>query len=177
VVNCSLREVTFSDLAALIREAVRSGAFLPLKGDAEPFLLSMPRLLEGHPDYHLFVLEANEGREVGFVVTLPHKEAGTVSIGPLYVRERYRGRGWGGQMVACLVAWAGSRGITALFAQTWGKNAASRRILEGLGFRCVGEAADTRVDGDSTIKYRLQIEGRQPLPGNDVVSYGGSDES
>lgn len=92
MVDCSLREVTFSDLTGLVREAVRSGAFLPLKGDAEPFLLSLPRLFEGHPDYHLFVLGAAAAKAVGFFVTLPHKEAGTVSIGPLYVRERYRGQ-------------------------------------------------------------------------------------
>ena len=156
----SLQEVTFSDLTGLVQEAIDTKSFLPLKGDEESFLRSLPQLFGGHPDCRFFVLLENQVQEIGFIVVLPHKEERTLSIGPMYIREQCQGMGLGKHLVEGLIRWAKAEGIEWLFTQTWGENTRSRRVFEGLGFQCVGEEPGTRVNGDSTVKYLLQIEGQ-----------------
>lgn len=156
--TCSLKEVTFSDLTDLIREANATEAFLPERGDGESFLYNFLREFEGDRDCHFFALLKDRSQEIGFIVTLPHQEEGTLSIGPLYIGEQYRGMGFGRRLVEELIRWAKAREIRRLFTRTWGGNIHSRRIFEGLLFQLVKEVPDTRINGDSTVQYLLQID-------------------
>jgi GNAT superfamily N-acetyltransferase len=151
-----LVEAEYSDLSDLIREAKGVNAFLPIKEDEEPFLDSMGQF-EGLPDHHFFLFREEGSAAVGFAVVLPHREAGVLTIGPVYVSERHRGRGLGGQMLEELITWSRLRGVRGLFTETWGRNDRSRRLLEAAGFRFLGEKPLTRVDGDSTVQYFLEL--------------------
>ena len=154
----SLKEVPYSDLTDLMREAMDSQGLLPLTEDVQPFLQVLPELFQSHPDYHPFLFLENETQPVGFIVALPHREPGTLSIGPMYISRQYRGQGLGYRLVEALIQWAKTYGIAFLSTQTWGRNAPSRRIFEKLGFECVGEQPNTRVDTDGTVRYLLRIE-------------------
>jgi L-amino acid N-acyltransferase YncA len=154
----SMQEKTFSDLTALVWEAETAQAFLPLRGDEPPVLYNLLKRFEGHQDCHFFALLKEPSQEVGFIVTLPYKREGTLGVGPLYIREQYRGMGLGKRLVQELIRWARARGVKGLFAQTWGENVSSRRIFESLGFQFVGETPDTRINGDSTVQYLLQMD-------------------
>jgi RimJ/RimL family protein N-acetyltransferase len=155
----TLKETTYPALTPLIKEALETRAFLRLQADPKPFLQMMPRLFAGDPNYHLFALRNDREENIGFIVTLPHADDDTLRIGPIYVAERYRGRGAGRRMVELLIAWAKREGVARLFTKTWGGNAASRRIFAGLGFTCIGEEPHTRVNGDSTVKYQRNTGG------------------
>jgi L-amino acid N-acyltransferase YncA len=154
----TLKEVVYSDLTDLVCEAIETQGFLPLKADEQPFLHVMPRIFEGHPDFHSFVLLEEQSQQAGFIVVLPHQEEHTLSIGPMYISNRYRGKGLGKRLVQELIGWSQVNGVKRLFTQTWGGNVASKRIFEGLGFEYIGEEAKTRVNGDSTVKYYFHLE-------------------
>ena len=140
----------------MIQEAKSARAFLPFKDDREPFLDSMGQM-EGLADYHFFLLLKDLSEPIGFAVILPHKEEKVVSIGPLYVREQVQGRGLGRRLIEGLIEWAKTKEVRALFTQTWGGNTRARRLLEDLGFQFLREKPDTRVNGDSTVQYLLEI--------------------
>ncbi len=140
----------------MIQEAKAVRAFLPFKGNREPFLDSMGQM-EGLADCHFFLFLSDQSEPIGFAVILPHKEERVVSIGPVYVREQFQGQGLGRRLIEGLVEWAKIKGVRALFTQTWGGNTRARRLLENLGFQFLREKPDTRVNGDSTVQYLLEI--------------------
>lgn len=154
--TCALVEVSYSELRNLIQEASAANAFLPLKGDEEPFLHSMGRL-EGLPDHHFLLFLMDQAEEIGFAVMLPHAEAGVLAIGPLYVGQQYQGQGLGRVLLEEVISWARIREVSGLFAQTWGANTRSRRLLEGAGFEFLQEVPGMRVNGDSTVQYLLDM--------------------
>jgi ribosomal protein S18 acetylase RimI-like enzyme len=155
-----LREVAYAELTALVDECVNTQAFLPRIDDETPFILGLPEIFGGHPDFHCFALTMLDGRMAAFVVVLPPVDgaAGTLVIGPMYVGAAHRGHGLGRRLVAETVAWARARGVRRLLVETWGRNDRARRIFEALGFMCVAEELDTRVDGDSTVSYMLELD-------------------
>ena len=152
----TLAEGAYSELVDLIQEAKAARAFLPFKGDREPFLDSMGQR-EGFADYHFFLFLKDQSEPVGFAAILPHKEEKAVSIGPLYVREQFQGRGLGRRLIEGMIEWSKIKEIRALFTQTWGDNTRARRLLEDLGFEFLREKSDTRANGDSTVQYLLEM--------------------
>jgi RimJ/RimL family protein N-acetyltransferase len=154
-----LTEATYSELANLIQEAKEENAFLSLREDTGSFLDVMGQF-DGLPDHHFFLYQREKTDAVGFAVILPHKEEGARSLGPIYVRQRYRGGGFGKQIVEKLIAWSHAKEIRKLFAQTWGSNEKSRRLLEASGFELLQEKPNTRVSGDSTVQYALDLRSK-----------------
>ncbi len=157
--TCVLVEVAYSALADLIQEAKAVSAFLPLEDDGSSFLDGMGQF-EGLPESHFFLFLGGDSEAVGFAAILPHEAEGILSIGPVYVREKYQGRGLGRKLVEEIISWAEDRGSKGLFTQTWGENVRSRRVLERLGFEFLKEKLNTRVNGDSTVQYHLEFRSR-----------------
>ena len=157
--NClCLKEVRVAQAADLIQMADTEQVFL---ADAdspnfsvEKFLLSQETL----PDFHFFVETSSQGERLGFISLLPHKTKGTISIGPMYVRKEYRGRGVGKLLVEQVVAWARENKFKKVFTKTWGQNQGSRKIFESLNFKQTKETLGARVNGDSTVTYELPLE-------------------
>jgi hypothetical protein len=54
--------------------------------------------------------------------------------------------------------WAQDREARKLHTATWGQNLRARQLFEGLGFECINEIPDARVNGDSTVEYLLHLE-------------------
>jgi GNAT superfamily N-acetyltransferase/NTP pyrophosphatase (non-canonical NTP hydrolase) len=151
----SVHEVRALDLAGVLHEAIATAAFVPRRDDTEPFLLFLLAEGDALAGTRFFALHGPTEEVVGFAVILPHDEEGTVSLGPLYVREPERGKGLGRYLVSTVIRWAGLHGARRLFTQTWGRNATARRLFEHLGFRLIHETPDARIDGDSTVDYML----------------------
>ena len=96
--TCVLVEVAYSALSDLMKEAMAVGAFLPLKGDEDSFLDSMGQS-EGLSGSHFFLFLRRDSEAVGFAALLPHRVEGILSIGPVYVKEKYQGQGLGRRLV------------------------------------------------------------------------------
>jgi len=154
----SCAETCFAALADLIGELIESDAFLQRRGDDNPFVLAMPILFDGSPDLHFFAMVDEKDDPVAFVSTLPDDAPDALAIGPLYVTPAARGQGLGRDLVRSCVehAWAG--GKAHLVVETWGTNTAARRTFESVGFRLDATEPDARVNGDSTVCYRLDRE-------------------
>jgi ribosomal protein S18 acetylase RimI-like enzyme len=91
-------------------------------------------------------------------MTLPGQSDGILVIGPTFITKRCRGRGLGKYMLQRLVDRARGWHVSRLVFETWGKNVAARRLVESLGFRFVAEELNTRVNGDSTVTYVLELK-------------------
>lgn len=149
------KEISTSEVIGLIQEADSRKAFLPSVGDPE---FSVERFLtqENFPGYRLFGIEDENHEMVGFISIKP-KDESEIVIGPMYVKEGSRGKGLGKMQVEKLIEWAMEQGLKTISTKTWGGNKGSRRIFEELGFTLVEEKPKARVNGDSTIKYSLEI--------------------
>lgn len=150
----TLKEAKYSRLSELIDEARLLKAFLPSKND-ELLFIDRVQKFERCPGYHFFSYLNNDSEIVGFAMILPYKEKDIRSIGPIYVRKSFQGKGLGKKLVQEVVSWAKRQKLKGLFTQTWGENIRSRRVFEQLGFVLQKEIPDKRVNGDSTIHYLL----------------------
>lgn len=154
----SFTERQLAEVADVVREADRAGAFLPPKDEPGFSAYAYLAQEQGEAGFHLFALTDSASRTVGFVTIRPTKRQATSYIGPAYVRDQYRGMGLGKLLFDRLIEWCKAHGVRSLYTNTWGANAATRRIFEGLGFCLVRESPDTRVNGDSTVYYLLDID-------------------
>lgn len=97
-------------------------------------------LLRGHPPGWLIVLRGETEQADGIVIGDcgthgPADADGTVEIG-YGLAARYRGRGFGTEVVAALTRWLLAQpGIRRVLARTHIGNLPSRRVLEKNGFR------------------------------------------
>jgi RimJ/RimL family protein N-acetyltransferase len=64
------------------------------------------------------------------------------------------GRGYATEASRAVVTWAGEAGYRRLWATVWDWNAASRRVLEKLGFRETGRVEPDSVYGHSLLTVR-----------------------
>ena len=64
------------------------------------------------------------------------------------------GCGYATEAGRAVVAWAGEAGYRRLRAEVWDWNAASRRVLEKLGFREAGRVGSDSVSGHSLLTVR-----------------------
>ncbi len=151
-----LQETSLAAAQEIIREVDQTNAFVVAKDEPDFSTWAFLGEFEREQDFHLFGLIARS-EMVGFISVLPHAGQDALDIGPMYVRPRFRGRGWGRAQIAGVVEWAGARGTRRLYLRTWGQNARVRHIVEKLGFRLDREIPNARIDGDSTVYYVLDM--------------------
>jgi ribosomal-protein-alanine N-acetyltransferase len=95
----------------------------------------------------LAIAEARTGEAVGLVVLLLRRQPGTVEIG-YWLIPRARGRRLASRAVALVAGWAlTDAGIERVEALVEPDNIASRRVLEGVGFRQEGHLRSYLVIG------------------------------
>lgn len=153
--GATFKEIGTLDVVHLINEADTKQAFLPSVGDPK---FSVERFLtqENFPGYKLFGIQDETGEMVGFISIKP-KDENSIVIGPMYIAENARGRGFGKLQVEKLIDWAKENNIENISTKTWGENRGSRRIFEELGFTLIEEKPNARINGDSTVKYSKNI--------------------
>jgi GNAT superfamily N-acetyltransferase len=154
-----LREVTPSEVSALIQEVVDTRAFLERKSDDAPFVVEAADMFGDHPEFRVFALADGGSCPVGFVMLIPGNDDGVLDVGPTYVSPRLRGQGLGKLMLAQVVAWAPEHGLRRLVVATWGENSRARHVFEAVGFCFTHEELNTRVNGDSTVHFALDLSG------------------
>lgn len=147
------KEVTIVEALELIKEADDQKAFLPSVSEPN-FSVEEFFNKNSSPNFLLFGSFLNK-KPAGFISVILN-ENNTVDIGPMYISEIFRGKGLGKLQVEKIVNWAKQNKLKGIFTRTWGKNLASRKIFEDLGFKLVEEKLNARINGDSTIKYCLE---------------------
>jgi ribosomal protein S18 acetylase RimI-like enzyme len=155
----TIEEVTYAEILSLARETAETGAFVLRRDDVgAPFVLAMGEIFADHPDFRVFGLrEAETGQVVGYGTLLPESAPHALELGPLYIAPDHRGRGWGRRLIKALIAAARAHGARYLHTATWGENARMRHLFDALGFEFVNEEPNARVNGDSTVHYRLDL--------------------
>lgn len=98
-----------------------------------------------------------DGVVISYIIGLGQKNDTSIAIGPMYVSVNYQGQGLGRKQVEDFIEIAETQGIKEIHTKTWLGNNASRSIFESLGFVESGIVPEDRVDGDTTIKYRLEL--------------------
>jgi len=152
-----LQETTLAQIAQVVREVDISGAFLHARDEPDFSCYLFLKGFEDDPGFHLFALR-DKDTFAGFVSLLPGADRETLDIGPTYIRPAYQNQGLGSRQMQAVVRWAKARGIRHMGARTWGGNIRARQVFEKAGFVLEREAPDARVNGDSTVYYRLDLE-------------------
>ena len=155
----TIEEIAYTAILPLAQETVETSAFVLRRDDVgTPFVLAMGEIFADHPDFRVFGLrEAETGQIVGYGTLLPESAPHTLELGPLYITPAYRGRGWGRCLIEALIAGARAHGVRYLYTATWGENARMRHLFDAVGFVFISEESNARVDGDSTVHYRLNL--------------------
>jgi RimJ/RimL family protein N-acetyltransferase len=152
-----LHETTLNQIAEAVREVDTSSAFLHSRDEPDFSCYSFLSGFEGDPGFHLFAVR-DEDTTAGFISLLPGAGRERLDIGPTYIRPAYQNRGLGSQQIQAVVQWAKERGVRHMGARTWGENIRARQVFEKAGFVLEREALNARVNGDSTVYYRLDLE-------------------
>jgi len=145
------RLVPLNDIAQIVADS--EGDFLRMKEEADLAMWDLLGQWNAAQSTWAFV-SVDDGRIVGYITaTVDPPDEARLELGPMYICPSARGRGLGRLQVRRLIDWASREGFRAIRATTWGRNVPSRRSLEGAGFTRIGETADHRVNGDSTVWY------------------------
>jgi RimJ/RimL family protein N-acetyltransferase len=155
--NFILKEMCLEQIQHIVNEADENNAFLAHKNEPDFKVMDFLKHFEKEKDFHIFALI--DGISLaGFISVLPTNEEHVLSIGPMYICQKYQGMGLGKKQVAEVVKWAKSKQFKRLYTKTWGQNFRSIQIFESLGFIFVTQSRYQRVNGDSTVKYVYDIQ-------------------
>ena len=137
----------------MIKEADNGENFLPSISDrtfsAEKFFNENNKKISLYGSF-------SNNQLVGFLSIIDEKDS-FVSIGPMYISKKFRGLGFGEKQVKEIVNQLKQFSFKGIKTKTWGENKASRKIFENLNFKLVEEKPNTRINGDSTVKYYLEL--------------------
>jgi RimJ/RimL family protein N-acetyltransferase len=75
----------------------------------------------------------------------------------MYISKKFRGQRFGEKQIEEAIDKVKRTNIKGIKTRTWGENKASRKIFENLNFKLVEEKPNTRINGDSTVKYYLEL--------------------
>ncbi len=113
---------------------------------ADALAAACTEMLDGclsHPDqwewYAIWMIELKDGTHIGELCFKGIDECGSVETG-YGIAEDYRGLGYATEAVTALVRWAAAqKKVKQIEAETEESNAASKRVLEKVGFIPNGE--------------------------------------
>lgn len=150
-----LKEVDITSISDLIQESISD--FIPTstsKGDILDFIKSASQ----EENFYLFALKDRNGNLAGYITNVKYKnDLYTAAIGPMFISQKFRGRGLGKLQVELFLNFVKSKGFKKVITKTWGNNKGSRKIFGELGFLVEKIDQNDRIDGDSTIKYVLEL--------------------
>ena len=148
-----LRKVNINEILNLIKEADEEEAFLASISDGSFFVKKF--FTENNKRISLYG-SFLDNKLVGFLSILS-EEDNIVSIGPMYISKGFRGYRFGEKQIREVINKLKQNGIKGIKTKTWGGNKASRKIFENLNFILMEEKLNARINGDSTVKYYLEL--------------------
>ena len=148
-----------AELLALWRELVQSEAAIDSRAGVQPqggeaFRRNLPLWME-RDDAQVLVAEAN-GRVLGYAIGLIQENVPVFSLArygqlsDIYVAKPWRGRGVAMDLYGTVENWFRTQGVSVVQANVLHGDAASQRVLRGLGFE------------DYMLHLWLDLEGREP---------------
>ncbi|HCC07310.1 MAG TPA: hypothetical protein DEP72_04005 [Clostridiales bacterium] len=150
-----LRPMTLEEVNDLVTEAEGLKDFLPSR--AKPDKTIMPLMTKfSKKDYFKIYGYVNAEQKVVAFITI-FEENGSIDIGPMYVCKDNRGMKLGFKQVEDVIERYKTRGVKEILTQTWGENQASQGVFAKCGFKIVEIVENDRVNGDSTVKFKLEI--------------------
>lgn len=111
---------------------------------AEAYALERQRAILAHPDYAVWLLEA-EGVAVGHAAAgpcgLPHPDVrpGDGELKRLYLLREHQNGGHGRVLMDAVMAWLLRNGPRPLWLGVWSENLGAQRFYQRYGFQRVGE--------------------------------------
>lgn len=109
------------------------------------------RLASARPE-HAWLVAERDRETIGWAATMPYllvPEYAGIAEFSVYVSGRHGGGGVGRLLMTTLMRDAESTGIHKLTSRVFAENAASRAVLEGVGFREVGTyVRHAQMDGE-----------------------------
>ena len=149
----NLERLTDEQLAPLLVESEH--AFLPTKNNPNETATSLIEKFRNDKRYDTLGYIIGS-KAVSYIIALSGRTDSEIAIGPMYVTEDFRGEGLGKQQVANFIQLFTEQGYESIYTKTWLGNAASRYSFESLGFIEVTRKDRDRINGDSTISYKLK---------------------
>ncbi len=148
-----LKKVEIKEIINLIKEADSGEDFLPSVSDgtfsAEKFFNENNKKISLYGSF-------SDNQLVGFLSIIDEKDD-LISIGPMYISKKFRRLGFGKKQIKEIVNKLKQSNLKGIKTKTWGENKASRKIFENLNFKLVEEKPNSRINGDSTVKYYLEL--------------------
>ncbi|MGV8961163.1 MAG: GNAT family N-acetyltransferase [Stenotrophomonas sp.] len=111
---------------------------------AEAYDVARQRVILGHPDYAVWLLEA-DGVAIGHAAAgpcgLPHPQVqpGDGELKRLYLLREQQNCGWGSRLFETALAWLQRDGPRTLWIGVWSENFGAQRFYARYGFTQVGE--------------------------------------
>lgn len=108
------------------------------------------------PLFQLYAIRIQD-QVASYLIRLSGTAASEVAIGPMYVAKQHRREGLGYKQVSDFIQECRRNGFESIYTKTWSSNNASRKIFDTLGFQLIETKGGDRANGDSSLKYRLQL--------------------
>ena len=148
-----LKKISFEEIIDLVKEADNGENFLLSISDktfsVEKFFIENNKKISLYGSF-------SDNQLIGFISIIDEQDY-FVSIGPMYILKNYRGLGFGEKQVKEIISQLKQFNFKGIKTKTWGQNKTSRKIFEKLDFKLIEEKPNNRINGDSTVKYYLEL--------------------
>lgn len=149
------KTLTSEELENLILEAEKGKAFLPSKEKPEETILPLMNKFGKKGYFKIYGFANKQGEVMSFISIFEGDNS--IDIGPMYVGKDFRGMGFGIKQVENIIQMYSEKGVKEMQTQTWGENQASQSIMLKQKFELIETIPDSRVNGDSTVKFKLEL--------------------
>lgn len=148
-----LKKINFEEIIDLVKEADSGENFLPSVSDGtfsvEKFFIENNKKISLYGSFL-------DNQLIGFLLLIDEQD-NFISIGPMYISKKFRGLGFGEKQIQEIINQLKQSNFKGIKTKTWGQNKVSQKIFEKLGFKLIEEKPNNRINGDSTVKYFLEL--------------------
>jgi ribosomal protein S18 acetylase RimI-like enzyme len=148
----AIRDFRRGDEKEIVRLHLESSENFEEQEITEGFILT----IANREDFRFFIM-ASEGRIIGFVGVLFHKNIGRAEIGPICVSPVYRGRGVGTRLLNHAIEFLGRQGLYRTIVRIKSDNRRAQRFFGKNGFEEEGYFQRYTRKGEDILQLRRFI--------------------
>lgn len=151
-----LEEIQLEDAKKMLDMATAENFYIFANSDIHASLYDYFENLNIGDEFRIFNLMKGRKR-IGLIISTGVDEELNWNLGFLYLKPKYRGRGFGITMLGLFANKARELKFKGISTECWGTNNIVQHLFEKFGFKKQEEIFEDRENRESTITYLLKL--------------------
>jgi RimJ/RimL family protein N-acetyltransferase len=151
-----LEEISFEDSQKMLSMANEENFFIFSNSEEREPISDYIEGQQLNDEFRIFNFMKGRKR-IGLIISFGVDEELNCILGFIYMKPKYRGKGFGDTMLGLFVKKARELKFKGIATECWGSNVIARHLLEKIGFKKQEEIFEDRENNESTVSYLLKL--------------------